>query len=68
MEDSKKLLKFDETGTTVTKCYWHAKDIIIPKGVTKIDDEAFKDCTSLASIEIPNSVTEIGNNAFYNCM
>ena len=39
----------------------------IPNSVTNIDDGAFKDCTSLASVVIPNSVTSIGKRAFYHC-
>ena len=34
--------------------------------VTKIADNAFKDCT-FTSVEIPDSVTEIGKSAFYGC-
>ncbi|MCR5652618.1 MAG: leucine-rich repeat protein, partial [Ruminococcus sp.] len=50
------------TGTTNTG------DIAIPSGidgnpVTAIDDEAFKDNTSLTSVIIPNTVTSIGEDA-----
>ncbi|MGN1051342.1 MAG: leucine-rich repeat domain-containing protein, partial [Acutalibacteraceae bacterium] len=39
----------------------------IPTGVTKIEDSAFYNCTSLKSITIPSSVTSIGGSAFDNC-
>ena len=39
----------------------------VPSGVTKIGDEAFKDCVRLEKIELPNGVTEIGENAFIGC-
>ena len=47
-------------------------DIVIPPMygeylVTKISNEAFKNCTSLTSITIPYSITEIGGDAFSGC-
>ena len=42
-------------------------DLIIPDGVKEIDDEAFRDCTSLVSVTIPGSVKEIGDEAFRGC-
>lgn len=44
-----------------------ATDIVIPEGVTKINDIAFAYCTSIENITIPNSVTTIGDYAFYGC-
>ena len=38
--------------------------IVIPNGVTTIDDTAFSWCTELSEITIPSSVTEIGYGAF----
>ena len=51
-------------------------NIIIPEKVThegveysvkKIGDNAFNDCSGLASVTIPNSVTSIGDGAFNKC-
>ncbi len=47
-------------------------NIIIPstylgKAVTTIEENGFKDCSSITKVTIPESVTEIGGNAFYNC-
>lgn len=36
-------------------------------GVTGIGKRAFRECTSLTSIDIPQSVTSIGESAFYGC-
>ena len=42
-------------------------DAYIGDCVTRIGDSAFRNCTSLSSIEIPNSVTRIGIDAFRDC-
>ena len=42
-------------------------ELVIPDGVTSIDDSAFSGGGSFTSIVIPDSVTSIGNSAFYNC-
>lgn len=36
--------------------------------VTKVENRAFLNCTSLINVEIPNSVKEIGDSAFDGCM
>ena len=43
------------------------KSVVIEAGVTSIGDEAFYNCSSLASMTIPDSVTSIGEYAFYGC-
>ena len=40
---------------------------MIPEGVTKIEENAFKDCTALVTAVIPKSVTTIENSAFHGC-
>ena len=61
-------LKLSEDGKTLIRCDKSAVgNIIIPYGVTKIGDEAFKGCASLTSVEIPKSVTVIGDEAFSGC-
>ena len=43
------------------------KNIVLPEGITKIDELAFAGCKNLKSILFPKSLTEIGPWAFQNC-
>lgn len=43
------------------------KEMVIPDGVTSIDNHAFYNCSSLESVTIPESVTSIGEYAFRSC-
>ena len=51
------------TNILITGC----KNTVIPNGVTRIGNYAFRGCTSLTSLTIPNSVTSIGSAAFDGC-
>ena len=43
------------------------KSVILPSGLTAIDEGAFGLCTGLTEINIPSSVSSIGNYAFWGC-
>ncbi len=43
------------------------KSVVIPHGVTAIEQSAFDRCSNLNSVTLPTSVTEISNYAFFCC-
>lgn len=43
------------------------QEVVIPKNVTAIGDEVFKDYTNLKTVVLPDSVVSFGKNAFGNC-
>ncbi|MBP3688824.1 MAG: leucine-rich repeat domain-containing protein [Bacteroidaceae bacterium] len=42
-------------------------DVVIPNSITSINDNTFRNCSSLKSVTIPKSVTSIGRDAFSGC-
>ena len=66
-------LTYDGYSYEVSDCNENASgELVIPseyngKPVTRIGDEAFKDCKAITSVTIPGSVIIIGNRAFENC-
>ena len=44
-----------------------ATDLIIPNGVSSINELSFYKCTSIVSVTLPQSVKTIGASAFANC-
>ncbi len=43
------------------------QQVILPETITTINDNAFKDCNLLSSINIPEITESIGSYAFANC-
>ncbi|MDR0441813.1 MAG: leucine-rich repeat domain-containing protein [Treponema sp.] len=41
--------------------------IVIPEGVTDIDNRAFSNCKNLTSVTLPKSIKRIGESAFGDC-
>ena len=45
----------------------NATNLVLPDGITEINQYAFAYCTGLTSVTIPDSVMSIGGYAFYGC-
>ena len=54
-------------GSVLVKYTGKSRDMVIPKCVTEIYAEAFKNNQTIASVVIPDGVTSIGKGAFANC-
>ena len=70
--DSEGTLTISGSGDMCDGSPWHGnryqiRSVFMANGVTSIGDDAFKGCTSLASVTIPDSVTSIGEYAFKGC-
>ncbi len=59
---------FSKTDSRLICCPMTKKgEYVIPEGIKEIGDDAFYNCSSMASITLPNSVTSIGDSAFSGC-
>ncbi len=58
---------YNKDKTILIKCPDRKKSIDILDSVTRIEDNAFYNCTSLTGITIPDSITIIGDSAFHSC-
>ena len=54
--------------TATTWCEYRTRGtLIVPDGVTKIPDNAFKGCDEIIAFELPPTLVEIGESAFVGC-
>ena len=66
--DTNKLLLRKNTSRNENRVYANCvQSVRIGSNVTKIGDNAFYYCYSLASVTIPSNVTSIGSSVFYYC-
>ncbi len=67
-ESSVETVTFEDGTETIPAWACHGAkkmtSVVIPDSVTKIEEHAFEECTSLKEISIPDAVTYIGNGTF----
>lgn len=56
-----------QKGHVFYECSNFTGNLVIPEGVTKIEDASFQSCTGLQSLTLPSTLIEIENNAFSYC-
>lgn len=51
------------------RCFYRTEiqEVIIPEGVTWIDDEAFAQCKNLETVSLPSTMKSINYGCFYKC-
>lgn len=59
--------EWDIDGTTVNEYLGSKSKVMVPEGVTDIEEGAFDGCENLESVRIPSSVTGIWSWAFAHC-
>lgn len=73
--NEKNVEEFEIENGVLKKYHGTASEVIIPEGITAIEEDAFKDCTSLKKVVIPKGCKVIGagefffyaSNVFANC-
>lgn len=59
---------FEILDGVLIKYHGNDSDVVVPKGVTAIGDQAFCECYGIDSIVLPEGVIEIGYRAFGGCL
>ena len=54
-------------GTTAVKCKKDATHVVIPEGITIIEEKAFQNCGNLQTVVLPSTIEKIGDYAFRLC-
>jgi len=61
--------KMNEECSTVGMFYGNdvIKEFVVPEGITRLDEQFFRECPSLESVIIHDGISCIGNHAFQEC-